>query len=68
MPFGGCPPLWTNMLLCASVFKVCIAFVLCLQVSLYAEPLLCAFVFEARAAFVLCLQVSLYASLCFVHL
>ena len=56
------------MLLCASVFKVCIAFVLCLQVSLYAEPLLCAFVFEARAAFVLCLQVSLYASLCFVHL
>ena len=22
MPFGGCPQLWTNMLLCASVFEV----------------------------------------------
>ena len=48
--------LWTNMLLCASVFKVCIAFVLCLQVSLYAESFLWASVFKLRATFVLCLQ------------
>ena len=63
MPFGGCPPLWTNMLLCASVFTMCIAFVLCLQVPLYAEFLLCTPEFRVCVASVLCLQVSLYVIL-----